>query len=171
MHPLWEKSLVDVSTCGCWWRLCSGNRALSVNQHRHSCSQSLFDCSHLHPQFSFGYSHRCVHVHWFLSATDFKTDANYVLPFFFTEPSLIVVTIIPSPCLVIVIAFLWYFLDLFCTCSSDSPLVLPFRYSHVIFVFVLAYSLLCTLFCPDVEREISTFFIWLVSRKSLPIRW
>lgn len=27
----------------------------------HSCSQSLFDCSHLHPQFSFGniHSHRC----------------------------------------------------------------------------------------------------------------
>lgn len=25
-------------------------------------------------------------VHWSLSATDFKTDANYVLPFFFTEP-------------------------------------------------------------------------------------
>ena len=26
----------------------------------HSCSQSLFDCSHLHPQFSFGCSHHCV---------------------------------------------------------------------------------------------------------------
>lgn len=69
-------------------------------------------------------------------------------------------------------AFLWCFLDLFCTCPSDSPLVLPFRYSYVSLFLCLHMSLIflfpvnTILFRPSVywhSSILSSCFLVLVS--------